>query len=95
MTSPATFDEAAHEVAREVADLIAHKNHDYGKNNILKFGMVGILVRASDKIERLINLQDKEPAHETVEDTWSDLAGYALLALMLMRGTFELPLKGE
>jgi len=28
-------------------------------------------------------------------DTWADLAGYSLIALMLCRETFELPLKDD
>lgn len=90
-----TFNEAAYKIAAGVADLIISKQHDYGHGNILAFGEFGVLVRASDKLERLKNLHRLGdcPANETIEDTWKDLAGYALIALMLGRKVFELPLE--
>lgn len=91
-----TFNEAAHKIAIEIADLIISKQHDYGHGNILAFGEFGVLVRVSDKLERLKNLHHLGdcPENETIEDTWRDLAGYALIALMLGRKVFELPLEG-
>ena len=91
-----TFNEAAYKLAEEVAELIISKQHDYGHGNILAFGEFGVLVRASDKLERLKNLHRLGdcPENETVEDTWRDLAGYAIIALMLERKVFELPLEG-
>ena len=75
-------------VAHEIAELLEKKQADYGNNNIIKFGTKGVLVRVSDKVERLINLtwnNDKEPKFESVEDTWKDIAGYAILALIELR----------
>lgn len=72
-------------VACEIAELLERKQADYGSNNIAKFGTKGVLVRVSDKVERLVNLtwdNDKEPNFESVEDTWRDIAGYAILALL-------------
>lgn len=78
-----------HQAAEEIAVLLDRKRSDYGVNNIRKFGSTGCLVRASDKIERLISLtwgQDRQPNYESLEDTWLDLAGYALLGLIELRG---------
>ena len=36
--------------------LFDKKHSDYGPHNIDKFGIMGVLVRSSDKMERLINL---------------------------------------
>ncbi len=75
-------------VAHEIAELLEKKHADYGDNNIIKFGTKGVLVRVNDKVERLINLtweNDKEPNFESVEDTWKDIAGYAILALIELR----------
>lgn len=75
-------------VAHEITQLLERKQNDYGTNNISKFGTKGVLVRVSDKVERLINLtweNDKEPNFESVEDTWKDIAGYAILALIELR----------
>jgi len=90
-----TWDEACKEVADEIINLLISKQRDYGKNNILDFGEYGILVRSNDKIARLKNLNQKSinPANESIEDTWRDISGYAILALMVRRGLFNLPLK--
>lgn len=39
------------------------KQRGYGSGNISKFGEQGVLVRSSDKMERLINLSKKPPAY--------------------------------
>ena len=111
-----TFNEAIHEIATELADFIISKQHDYGHGNILAFGEFGVLVRCSDKVERLKNLAKRgalevpiftecphcgellatnkmQPLHEALKDTWKDLLGYSMIALMLRQGTFTLPLK--
>ncbi len=76
-----------HAVAEEIACLLDRKRQDYGTGNIRKFGSHGVLVRVSDKVERLINLskRDGSPNFESVDDTWKDIAGYAILALIELR----------
>lgn len=95
-----TFDQAIHDIANEIADLVISKQKDYGTGNILKSPAgpePGIVVRIGDKLNRLWNLltNKKEPKNESLEDSWKDVAGYALIALMVRRGVFELPLKEE
>lgn len=92
---PTCFEEALADVLCELADLMIRKQADYGHQNITEFGELGVLVRANDKIARLRNLlwhNQGEPKNESIEDTWRDLANYAIIALMLRRGTFTLPL---
>ena len=76
-----------HKIALEIAELLDQKRQDYGTENIKKFGSHGVLVRVSDKVERLINLskRNNKPNFESVEDTWRDIAGYAILALIELR----------
>ena len=76
-----------HKIALEIAELLDQKRADYGTENIKKFGSYGVLVRVSDKVERLINLskRNNKPNFESVEDTWRDIAGYAILALIELR----------
>ena len=76
-----------HKIALEIAELLDQKWTDYGTENIKKFGSYGVLVRVSDKVERLINLskRNNKPNFESVEDTWRDIAGYAILALIELR----------
>ncbi len=81
-----------HQIAEQIADLLDKKRTDYGTENISKFGTKGVLVRVSDKVERLINLTwktDKEPNFESIEDTWKDIAGYAILALLELNRGWE------
>jgi hypothetical protein len=90
---PKSFNEACYQIAGELANLVIRKQHDYGHDNILAFGEQGLVVRSSDKVARLKNLLGKEGKAEPRIDAWSDLAGYAILALMLDRGWFELELE--
>lgn len=93
---PKTFEEALDEVMAELRELMINKQRDYGHRNIMDFGEYGVLVRANDKIARLKNLLGKkEPKNEALEDSWRDLANYAIIALMLRKGTFTLPLKED
>ena len=76
----------------EMATLLASKQHDYGHGNITAFGMKGVLVRLSDKIERYINLKSKKAQNESKTDTLRDIVGYCVIALMLNDETFNLDL---
>ena len=87
------FEHACREVARELAELVVSKQKDYGHDNINAFGEFGLVVRTNDKIARLRNLQGKEGVTEPRIDAWKDIAGYAIIALMLDRGWFGLELK--
>jgi hypothetical protein len=72
--------------------LLSDKQNDYGYENILAFGQVGCVVRASDKVARIRNLEGKEArVSESLEDTYYDLAGYCVIAGMLALGVFKLP----
>ena len=65
--------------------MLLKKHHDYGENNLARFGVFGILVRCSDKLARIENLlkRDAEVKDETQADTWLDLAGYAVQCLIM------------
>lgn len=91
------FEGNCKDIAESIADIVIKKQRDYGKSNIEEFGEQGILVRSNDKFARLKNLilNNKNPANESIEDTWTDIAGYAILALMLRKGVFGLPLEAE
>lgn len=87
------FNEACQQIANELVELICKKQHDYGHDNINAFGEFGLLVRTNDKIARLKNLIGKEGITEPRVDAWKDIAGYAIIALMLDRGYFNLGLE--
>ncbi len=79
---------------REVKDVLdasykigIAKNRDYGTVNILKYGVVGLIVRLNDKISRAVNLLKEGNtalvADEKVEDTIMDMVNYATYGIML------------
>jgi hypothetical protein len=80
--------------SKEMANLLISKQQDYGHGNINAFGIYGVLVRLSDKIERLKNLMSNElkPANESLVDTLQDMVGYCVIAMMLDEQTFDLQL---
>ena len=97
MSKPTTFEEAVDEVMGELRELMINKQRDYGHSNITDFGEYGVLVRLNDKVCRLKNLlgNKKEPKNESIDDSWIDTANYAIIAIMLRRGLFTLPLKED
>lgn len=80
-------------VADQVTKTVASKQKDYGPNNIQRspYGALqGLTVRLYDKIARAANLtsKDAKPQNESLRDTFVDIAGYGLIGLMLIDGTF-------
>lgn len=86
--APDPFRASVEAVAAELVDLLCRKQADYGPGNISAFGEKGVVVRMNDKMERLKRLVwgEKEPANESVEDSYKDLANYSVIALLLRRG---------
>jgi hypothetical protein len=89
----ASFTAAVWEVIDELGNLLITKQSDYGPGNVNNaFGgpMNGLMVRIGDKFERLKNLlsNNKHTNYESVEDSFMDLANYAVIALMVKRGTW-------
>lgn len=70
-------------VIEAIKDLLIAKNASYGDDNLRRFGRYGILVRVSDKVERIRNLLEsgQTAVFETEKDTWMDIAGYAIQAI--------------
>lgn len=65
------------------------KNAAYGNEAIGSTGMYGIAVRMSDKIHRLLTLTRSASADtgdESIADTLLDLAVYAVIGVVYLRG---------
>lgn len=91
---PRTFQEALGLVLDDMRELMIAKQRDYGPGNILDFGDQGVLVRANDKVARLKNLyKGNRPQNESIDDSWVDLANYAVIAMMVRRGYWGLPME--
>jgi hypothetical protein len=76
----------------EMISTLCSKQHDYGHGNINRFGLVGVVVRLSDKVERYKNLEGRKAENESTYDTLLDIVGYSVIALMLLDETFNLNL---
>ena len=80
-----------HEVAQEIADTLARKNHDYGDSfqKVYKeFGDLSTFIRLSDKMGRMETLVkgiDPKVSNEPLEDVYKDIAGYCILTLVSKR----------
>lgn len=85
------LDQAFAEQLEEMLRIFIKKNKDYGKGNILDTGELGILFRINDKVNRLKNLMAKgsNPENETIDETWLDIAVYAIIAILLKNGQFS------
>jgi Nucleotide modification associated domain 1 len=87
------FEEDAQKIYDELLSILVKKQIDYGPYNIWHApggATNGLMVRMSDKLERLKNLIYKkiEPNNESLEDSFIDMANYAIIALMVQRGVW-------
>lgn len=95
-----TFEAAVDSILSSLREVMISKQRDYGPRNVLDCGETGVVIRVNDKLARLRNLYGitdgtykmKSVSNETIEDSFIDLANYAIIALMLRRGTFDRPL---
>ncbi len=93
-----TFESVLQGVHHEKFDLMVEKQKAYGKSNISKFGIYGIMVRLSDKIERLHNLLENGGTptdDESLRDTLMDIGNYGDIALMVYDGNWGYPLEDQ
>jgi glutaredoxin 2 len=89
-TSP-YLDQAFYEELQKLLEIFIKKHKDYGKENILDNGELGIIFRVNDKLRRLQNLAMKGDAavNESSRDSWQDIAVYSVIALLLADGRFR------
>jgi hypothetical protein len=78
----------------ELTSLLVSKHRDYGPKNIslAPGGAInGLRVRMHDKLARINNLVDSgaDPEHESLEDSFKDMANYAIIGLLVLRGKWD------
>ena len=78
----------------ELSDLLLSKHRDYGPKNISDApgGPInGLRVRMHDKLARINNLTDSgaAPEHESLEDSFKDMANYAIIGLLVLREQWD------
>jgi hypothetical protein len=75
----------------ELTNLLIKKHHDYGPKNISQSPggpLNGLRVRMWDKIARINHLLEsgEDARNESLEDSYADLANYAIIGLMVLKG---------
>jgi hypothetical protein len=73
-------------IQTDALELFAKKNIDYG-DAFAKFGVIGVLMRIEDKIQRSLSITKNGinlVNDEGIRDTLLDLHNYAAMALMLL-----------
>jgi hypothetical protein len=89
--------ERFHEILKEMAELHDKKNRDYARDEYLSnflmcekhMGVpawIGCIIRLSDKMARIMNIAKNDEisvSEETVTDTLTDLAIYAIITRIL------------
>ena len=94
-SNPPAFVQNVEETFSELKILLLQKHFDYGPKNISESpgGPVnGLRVRMWDKLARINNLVDKgiyNPQYESLEDSFKDLANYAIIGLLVLRQQWE------
>lgn len=73
-----------------VFEIFKKKQASYGPGNISEFGLKGVIIRMNDKMKRLIKIGyhgDPNPlGDETLDDTLTDMADYAVIAMVVRAG---------
>ena len=93
--NPPAFVQNVEETFNELKILLLQKHFDYGPKNISESpgGPInGLRVRMWDKLARINNLVDKgiyNPQYESLEDSFKDLANYAIIGLLVLRQQWE------
>jgi hypothetical protein len=93
--SPAPeFSDEVRIVYDELMTLMLSKHKDYGPSNIANApggALNGLRVRMHDKLARINNLVDSNvnPEHESLEDSFKDMANYAIIGLLVLRGKWD------
>lgn len=87
-------------IAVELQELLLTKHKDYGPKNISDSPggpLNGLRVRMHDKLARINNLVDKgaSPEHESLEDSFKDMANYAIIGMLVLRGQWDKEESGD
>jgi hypothetical protein len=85
------FERKVWNVVQDNVAMLLRKHRDYGPRNISQSpggALNGLRVRMHDKLARINHLLDSgaEPENESLIDSFLDLANYAVIAQLVIRG---------
>lgn len=76
-----TSEKPKDKIIEENKNLFMKKNKDYG-SSFEDFGLLGVLIRLNDKVNRILNIHlKKNKVNESMEDSINDLYNYCVIAL--------------
>ena len=84
-------------IQQEGYELFKKKNKDYG-DSYKDHGLIGILVRMNDKINRCISINQNNVSMvntESLKDTLIDLHNYSIMAIMELDETIDEPISSS
>lgn len=93
--NPPAFIKNVEDTFNELQELLIKKHLDYGPKNISESpgGPInGLRVRMHDKLARINNLVDSKvsnPQYESLEDSFKDMANYAIIGLLVLRDKWD------
>lgn len=92
--NPTAFEEDVRIIYDELMSILLKKHKDYGPKNIADApggALNGLRVRIHDKTARINNLLDhrRQAEYESLEDSFRDLANYAIIALLVLRDKWD------
>lgn len=78
-----SFDIRVRGIFARMQDLLHKKQESYGRLNLYRRGLLGMIVRLEDKIERLVTMADAETTTnadgDSMRDAMNDIIGYAVM----------------
>jgi hypothetical protein len=78
------YEQDLDELLARVKTMLMAKHHDYGVDNLKRHGIFGIVVRLDDKMARISNLlKSTNQVKESIKDTFFDVVGYGLQAILM------------
>lgn len=86
METALSFEAALDHRMTELWKILMDRHAKYGARNLERRGMLGILTRMEDKIGRIeqaVGYTNDAARWEVMDDALLDLAGYAIMGLML------------
>jgi len=96
---PTDFELAIWQEVDDLVNLLISKHKDYGPKNISDSpggAINGLRVRMHDKLARINNLYEYmedtkgfQPQHESIEDSFKDMANYAIIGLLVLKGKWD------
>jgi hypothetical protein len=92
---PTQFEEDVRIIYDELMSILLRKHKDYGPKNIAEApggALNGLRVRIHDKLARINNLIDNgsnQPEYEALEDSFADMANYAIIGMLVLRDKWD------